>query len=75
MSDGSPLLTVELSLNKNVVNEFEPLRQLIGDLPSSTPVAFEATSRCGMREEPRSVRMKFFTGTDRGSRQRTWRPP
>jgi len=45
-------------LNKNVVNESEPLLQLIGDLPSSTPVAFEAASRCGMREEPRSVRMK-----------------
>ena len=51
MSDGSPLLAVELSLNTNVVNEFEPLLQLIGsDLPSSTPVAFEAASRCGMRE-------------------------
>lgn len=50
MSDGSPLLAVELSLNKKVVNEFEPLLQLIGDLPSSTPVAFEAASGCGMRE-------------------------
>jgi hypothetical protein len=39
----------QVQLNKNVVNEFEPLLQLIGDLPSSTPVAFEAASRCGMR--------------------------
>jgi hypothetical protein len=35
----------QVQLNKNVVNEFEPLLQLIGDLPSSTPVAFEAASR------------------------------
>ena len=65
----------QVQLNKNVVNGSEPLLQLIGDLPSRTPVAFEAASRCGMREEPRSVRMKFFTGTDRGSRQRTWLRP
>ena len=32
--------TVEL--NKNVVNGSEPLLRLIGDLPSGTPVAFEA---------------------------------
>jgi hypothetical protein len=32
--------TVEL--NKNVVNGSEPMLRLIGDLPSGTPVAFEA---------------------------------
>ena len=32
--------TVEL--NKNVVNGSEPMLRLIGDLPSRTPVAFEA---------------------------------
>jgi hypothetical protein len=32
--------TVEL--NKNVVNGSEPILRLIGDLPSGTPVAFEA---------------------------------
>ncbi len=32
--------TVELS--KNVVNGSEPMLRLIGDLPSGTPVAFEA---------------------------------
>jgi len=34
--------TVEL--NKNVVNGSEPMLRLIGDLPSGTPVAFEAAS-------------------------------
>jgi hypothetical protein len=29
-------------LNKNVVNGSTPFLQLIGDLPSGTPVAFEA---------------------------------
>jgi hypothetical protein len=29
----------QVQLNKNVVKEFEPLLQLIGDLPSGTPVA------------------------------------
>ena len=31
-----------VQLNKNVVNGSEPILQLIGDLPSGTPVAFEA---------------------------------
>jgi transposase len=31
-----------VQLNKNVVNGSEPFLQLIGDLPSGTPVAFEA---------------------------------
>jgi hypothetical protein len=37
----SELLT-EVQLNKNVVNDSEPLLRLIGDLPAGTPVAFEA---------------------------------
>ena len=32
----------QVQLNKNVVNGFEPFLRLIGDLPSGTPVAFEA---------------------------------
>ena len=41
----------QVHLNKNVVNGSEPSLQLIGDLPSSTPVAFEAAStRCGHEE-------------------------
>ncbi len=32
-----------VQLNKNVVNGSEPFLRLIGDLPSGTPVAFEAT--------------------------------
>ena len=32
----------KVQLNKNVVNGSEPLLRLIGDLPSGTPVAFEA---------------------------------
>ena len=31
-----------VQLNKNVVNGSEPMLRLIGDLPSGTPVAFEA---------------------------------
>ena len=31
-----------MQLNKNVVNGSEPMLRLIGDLPSGTPVAFEA---------------------------------
>ena len=31
-----------VELNKNVVNGSEPMLGLIGDLPSGTPVAFEA---------------------------------
>ena len=31
-----------VALNKNVVNGSEPMLRLIGDLPSGTPVAFEA---------------------------------
>ncbi len=31
-----------VQLNKNVVNGSEPFLRLIGDLPSGTPVAFEA---------------------------------
>jgi len=31
-----------VQLNKNVVNSSEPFQRLIGDLPSGTPVAFEA---------------------------------
>ena len=31
-----------VQLNKNVVNGSEPILRLIGDLPSGTPVAFEA---------------------------------
>ena len=31
-----------MQLNKNVVNGSEPFLRLIGDLPSGTPVAFEA---------------------------------
>ena len=31
-----------IELNKNVVNGSEPMLRLIGDLPSGTPVAFEA---------------------------------
>jgi hypothetical protein len=34
------------------MNGSEPLLQLIGDLPSRTPVAFEAASRCGMSHDP-----------------------
>src|ERR1051326_7213789 len=37
--------TVEL--NKNGVNGSEPVLRLIGDLPSGTPVAFEAASGWG----------------------------
>jgi transposase len=33
----------QVLLNKNTVNGTEPLLRLIGDLPSGTPVAFEAT--------------------------------
>ncbi len=32
----------KVQLNKNVVNGSEPMLRLIGDLPSGTPVAFEA---------------------------------
>jgi transposase len=32
----------QVQLNKNVVNGSEPFLRLIGDLPSGTPVAFEA---------------------------------
>jgi transposase len=32
----------QVHLNKNVVNGSEPMLRLIGDLPSGTPVAFEA---------------------------------
>ena len=32
----------KVQLNKNVVNGSEPFLRLIGDLPSGTPVAFEA---------------------------------
>ena len=32
----------QVQLNKNVVNGSEPMLRLIGDLPSGTPVAFEA---------------------------------
>ena len=32
----------QVQLNKNVVNGSTPFLQLIGDLPSGTPVAFEA---------------------------------
>jgi Transposase len=32
----------KVQLNKNVVNGSEPVLRLIGDLPSGTPVAFEA---------------------------------
>src|SRR5947199_9605970 len=32
----------KVQLNKNVVNGMEPFLRLIGDLPSGTPVAFEA---------------------------------
>ena len=32
----------QVRLNKNVVNGSEPFLRLIGDLPSGTPVAFEA---------------------------------
>jgi transposase len=32
----------QVRLNKNVVNGSEPCLRLIGDLPSGTPVAFEA---------------------------------
>ena len=32
----------QFQLNKNVVNGSEPFLRLIGDLPSGTPVAFEA---------------------------------
>src|SRR6516225_11800114 len=32
----------KVQLNKNTVNGTEPLLRLIGDLPSGTPVAFEA---------------------------------
>ena len=32
----------KVQLNKNVVNGSEPMLRLIGDLPSRTPVAFEA---------------------------------
>jgi len=38
--------TVEL--NKNVVNGSEPMLRLIGDLPSGTPVAFEAAFGWGL---------------------------
>ena len=31
-----------VQLNKNIVNGSEPMLRLIGDLPSGTPVAFEA---------------------------------
>ena len=34
-------------MNKNVVNGSEPMLRLIGDLPSGTPVAFEAAFRLG----------------------------
>jgi hypothetical protein len=34
-------------LNKNTVNGTEPLLRLIGDLPTGTPVAFEAASGWG----------------------------
>jgi transposase len=32
----------QVQLNKNVVNGSEPMLRLIGDLPTGTPVAFEA---------------------------------
>ena len=32
----------QVQLNRNVVNGSEPFLRLIGDLPSGTPVAFEA---------------------------------
>src|SRR5215472_2004580 len=40
-----------VQLNKNVVNGSEPMLRLIGDLPSGTPVAFEAAFGWGWLAE------------------------
>jgi hypothetical protein len=37
-----------VQLNQNVVNGSEPMLRLIGDLPSGTPVAFEAAFGWGL---------------------------
>ena len=41
----------QVQLNKNVVNGSEPMLRLIGDLPSGTPVAFEAAFGWGWLAE------------------------
>src|SRR5579859_5141722 len=41
----------QVQLNKNVVNGSEPFLRLIGDLPSGTPVAFEAAFGWGWLAE------------------------
>jgi hypothetical protein len=50
----------QVQLNKNVVNGSEPMLRLIGDLPSGTPVAFEANTDTNSGNEvsapPKSTR-------------------
>jgi transposase len=41
----------QVQVNKNVVNGSEPMLRLIGDLPSGTPVAFEAAFGWGWLAE------------------------
>jgi hypothetical protein len=41
----------KVQLNKNVVNGSEPMLRLIGELPSGTPVAFEAAFGWSWRAE------------------------
>jgi hypothetical protein len=47
--------TVEL--NKNVVNGSEPILRLIGDLPTGTPVAFEAAWLAHLHRELAGLRV------------------
>jgi hypothetical protein len=60
----------QVQLNKNVVNGSEPMLRLIGDLPTGTPVAFEAHLVHPLRcKAIASARLK----NDKGPAPRSWR--
>jgi len=60
----------KVQLNKNVVNGSEPMLRLIGDLPSGTPVAFEAAFGWGWLAQPARQGRPAGQDADHAARRR-----